>query len=53
MRLDLSEDVSDDDLAAAILGRSGTLRAPALHVGETFVVGFNADNYTEVFGAEA
>ena len=40
-----------DDIAKDILGRSGTLRAPALRVGDTFVVGFNAEMYTELFGA--
>ena len=41
---------TDDELAGVILGRSGTLRAPAIRVGATFVVGFHADGYTEIFG---
>jgi arsenate reductase-like glutaredoxin family protein len=49
LRFDLSE-ATDDELASAILGRSGTLRAPAIRSGATFLVGFNADAYTEVFG---
>ena len=39
-----------DAIAGAILGRSGTLRAPAIRVGKTFLVGFNADAYGEIFG---
>jgi len=33
---------SDEEILALVLGRSGTLRAPALRRGTTFVVGFNA-----------
>ncbi len=40
---------SDEDLAKAILGRSGTLRAPAIQVGDTLLVGYHADGYAEVF----
>lgn len=44
VHLDLASDrPSDDEILALILGRSGTLRAPALRVGTTFVVGYNAD----------
>jgi arsenate reductase-like glutaredoxin family protein len=50
LRLDL-EDADDDALARAILGRSGTLRAPAFRVGEVFLVGFHQDTYEELFGA--
>ena len=39
-----------DALAAVILGRSGTLRAPAIRVGDTFLVGYHAEGYEEVFG---
>ena len=39
LRFSLKEGVSDDDLAKAILGRAGTLRAPALRAGKTFGVG--------------
>ena len=39
-----------DELAGAILGRSGTLRAPAIRAGNTFLVGFHAEAYDEVFG---
>ena len=51
LKFDLSGDVSDDELAKAILGRSGTLRAPAFRTGDTFVVGFHVDGYTELFGS--
>ena len=47
--LDLAE-ADDDAVAAVILGRAGTLRAPAIHAGDAFVVGFNADAYADVFG---
>ena len=49
-RFDLSSAVDDDALAAVILGRSGTLRAPAIRVGETLLVGFNDQAYAEIFG---
>jgi hypothetical protein len=42
---------TDDEVAKLILGRSGTLRAPAIRVGEVFLVGFGAELYGEVFGA--
>lgn len=34
---------SDDEILALILGRSGTLRAPAIRTGSRMVVGFNPD----------
>ena len=37
-------------LTKAILGPSGTLRAPAMRVGETFIVGYHAEVYEEIFG---
>ena len=49
LRFDLAE-ASDDELSAAILGRSGTLRAPAIQSGGVFLVGFHAEGYAEVFG---
>lgn len=33
----------DDEILSLILGRSGTLRAPAIRKGNVFVVGFNPD----------
>jgi len=50
LKFNLSEGTTDDALAAAILGRSGTLRAPAFRTGDTFVVGFHAEGYAELFG---
>jgi arsenate reductase-like glutaredoxin family protein len=49
LRLD-AQSTEGDELAGVILGRSGTLRAPAIRVGKTFLVGFHADAYTEIFG---
>jgi hypothetical protein len=42
LHFDLKNDrPPDDEILAAILGRSGTLRAPALRSGSTLVVGYN------------
>ncbi|MFT7519218.1 MAG: arsenate reductase-like glutaredoxin family protein [Kiritimatiellia bacterium] len=41
---------TDDELAKAILGRSGTLRAPAMRVGTVLAVGFHNESYAELFG---
>lgn len=49
VRLD-AQSTDADELAGVILGRSGTLRAPAIRVGKTFLVGFHADAYAEIFG---
>jgi hypothetical protein len=35
---------------AKMLGSTGNLRAPALRVGKTVLIGFNEDVYSEVFG---
>ncbi|MGE0480005.1 MAG: ArsC family (seleno)protein [Phycisphaerae bacterium] len=40
----------DETLARALLGPFGNLRAPALRMGTTFVVGFNDDAYARLFG---
>ncbi|MAY79411.1 MAG: hypothetical protein CL930_01350 [Deltaproteobacteria bacterium] len=50
IKFDLSNDVSDEEIARVILGRSGTLRAPAIRAGDTFLVGFHPEGYTEIFG---
>jgi hypothetical protein len=34
-----------------LIGRSGTLRAPAAIIGKTLVVGFNEELFREVLGA--
>ena len=49
LRFDIKAGVDDDELAAVILGRSGTLRAPAIQVGPTLLVGFHAEAYEEIF----
>ena len=36
-----NERPSDDELLALMLGRSGTLRAPAMRAGTKFLVGYN------------
>ena len=38
---------SDAEILEHILGRSGTLRAPAIRKGKAFVVGFNPDILSE------
>jgi hypothetical protein len=39
-----------EEIAASLMGPSGNLRAPALKVGTTLVVGFNEDLYDATFG---
>jgi len=44
-------DPAQDDaqeIAAKVLGRSGTLRAPAARVGDAWVVGFTDDMWSSV-----
>ena len=44
LHFDLENDrPPDDEILGHILGRSGTLRAPAIRAGTRFVVGFNPD----------
>jgi hypothetical protein len=48
---DMAKDPPDDDtLAAAILGPTGNLKAPAIRIGDTLLVGFNESAYQKVFG---
>jgi arsenate reductase-like glutaredoxin family protein len=42
---------SDDELAQLLLGPSGTLRAPALRVGEALLIGFEPGAYERVLRA--
>jgi arsenate reductase-like glutaredoxin family protein len=49
IRFDPAADASDDEIAALILGRSGTLRAPAFRAGDTFMVGYSEEAYTDLF----
>ena len=41
---------ASDEALDAMLGSTGNLRAPAVVVGKTLLVGFNEDVYTGVFG---
>ena len=41
---------SMEAMAAKVLGRSGTLRAPAARVGSTWLVGFAEKMWNEVLG---
>lgn len=38
------------DIAAVALGPTGNLRAPAVRTGKTWVIGFNEDAWTDIFG---
>jgi arsenate reductase-like glutaredoxin family protein len=40
----------DDELAKVLLGPTGNLRAPALRIGKTLIVGFNQETYEKVVG---
>ena len=40
----------DEEILAVILGRSGTLRAPALRSGSAFLVGYNDSLLDERLG---
>jgi arsenate reductase-like glutaredoxin family protein len=47
---DLKKDRPDDEtLLEHLLGRTGNLRAPALIVGKTLLVGFNPEAYGSAF----
>jgi arsenate reductase-like glutaredoxin family protein len=49
--LDLQADVpADDALATLMLGPTGNMRAPVLKVGQTILVGYNEQAFTETFG---
>jgi hypothetical protein len=37
---------TDDEVAALVVGPSGNLRAPALRVGKTLLVGFDEGTYS-------
>jgi hypothetical protein len=50
VRVDLRRERPPDDvLLALLLGPSGNLRAPALRIGRTFVVGFDEGTYAALF----
>ena len=42
---------SQDQILEAILGRTGTLRAPTVQIGDDYFVGFNAELYARVVAA--
>ena len=49
--VDLRKDRPDDAaLAKMMLGPTGNLRAPAMKVGRTVLIGFHADTYDQIFG---
>lgn len=52
VRVDLTADdrPSDSELVGMMTSRWGKLRAPAMRVGTTFVVGYNQDMLATVFG---
>lgn len=51
LHFDLKKDrPSDEEILAVILGRSGTLRAPAMREGSTFLVGYNDSLLEERLG---
>lgn len=50
IQFDPAADADDDEIAKLILGRSGTLRAPAFRAGRVFMVGYSEEAYTALFG---
>lgn len=49
--IDLAKDApSDDALRALIVGPTGRLRAPAIRVGTTLIVGFTPDGLAATLG---
>jgi hypothetical protein len=50
LQFDAQNPGSDDEIAKVILGRSGTLRAPAFRAGDVFMVGFSPEAYGALFG---
>ena len=52
VRVDLTAEdrPSDSELVGMMTSRWGKLRAPAMKVGSTFVVGYNQDILASVFG---
>jgi len=51
VELDLAKDPpSREELARAVLGPSGNLRAPALRMGTTWLIGFGQPAWDDWFG---
>ena len=41
---------ADEVLAGLMLGPTGNLRDPIMRVGQTILVGYNDQSFTEIFG---
>ncbi|RKU30790.1 hypothetical protein C6497_03690 [Candidatus Poribacteria bacterium] len=41
-------EANQESIIKAVLGRSGSLRAPTIRIGEVFYVGFNETLYSEI-----
>ena len=41
---------SDDELVALMLGSTGNMRAPTMRVGQTLLVGYNDQVFTDELG---
>jgi len=41
---------AEDVLAGLMLGPTGNLRAPIMRIGQTILVGYNDQAFTEIFG---
>lgn len=39
------------DFEKSVLGPTGNLRAPAMRLGKTWLIGYGEDTYDEIFGA--
>ena len=51
--IDLKREKPDDEeLKKLVLGRSKTMRAPALRVGDKIMIGFDEDTYLELLGLD-
>jgi hypothetical protein len=46
--IDMATEPSDGELSKVVLGRSGTLRAPVLQVGDTLLAGWDEDSFKEL-----
>jgi len=44
------KDADAEELAKAMIGPSGNLRAPVARVGKTFLVGYNKEMWASVIG---
>lgn len=48
--VELASRPSDDELRALVLGPTGRLRAPALRIGDTLIVGYTPDGLRAALG---